>query len=192
MGVLGKNAGDWIKCEDRDRSKVEADQTSIKFEEKVTVNQMKIRAAVSPQLNQMKTRMVFFAGAVAVALGMMSMAPAASAQKSESQATIPFSFTVNQKELPAGHYRVVMDAENYVRLVSYETGESAGIVVHTTRSLKNSPKNNLEFLHDGEVYELSRVRFGLGGVETEVALQSQLEQKFASEAKITRTSISTR
>jgi hypothetical protein len=153
---------------------------------------MKNRAAVSPIMNRMKTRMVFFTVAIAVALGMMLPAPAASAQKAESQVTIPFDFSVNQKELRAGHYRVVMDAENYVRLTSWETGESAGFTVHTTRSIKNSPKNNLEFLYDGQGYELTEVRFGQGAVETQVALQSAIERETAKGAKFTRTSISTR
>jgi hypothetical protein len=153
---------------------------------------MKIRAAVSPMMNQMKTRVVFFAGVVVMAMGVISSAPAASAQKAESQVTIPFDFSANQKVLRAGHYRVVMDAENYVRLTSWETGESAGFAVHTTRSIKNSPANVLEFLHDGQGYELTSVRFGQGAVETQVALQSALERKTAKDATFTRTSISTR
>ncbi len=136
--------------------------------------------------------MVFFTGATAMALGMMLPATAASAQKAESQVTIPFNFSVNHKELQAGHYRVVMDAENYVRLVSWETGNSAGFTVHTTRSIKNSPKNDLEFLKQGQEYELARVRFGQGAVETQVALQSTVERDIAKDAKLTRTSISTR
>ena len=192
MGVLGKNAGGWIKWGDRDRCKVEADQTSIKSEEKMRVNHMTIRAAVSPNMKQMKTRMVFFAGAAAVAMGMTLMAPAASAQQVASQATIPFAFSVNHQVFPAGHYRVVMESENEVRLVSYETRDSAGVVVHTTRSIKNSPENNLEFVRDDEGYELTKVRFGQGLVQTEVALQSKAEREIAKATQFTRTSISTR
>lgn len=153
---------------------------------------MKIRAAVSPMMNQVKTQMAFFAGAIAVALGVMLPAPAASAQQVASQATIPFAFSVNNKEFPAGHYRVVMDSENELRLMNWETGDSAGVVVHTTRSVGTSPRNDLEFVHDEQGYELTRVRFGQGAVQTEAGLQSQAEREIAKGVKFTRTSISTR
>lgn len=153
---------------------------------------MKIRAAVSPIVNQMKTRTVFFASTFAAALGIMLVTPAASAQKSASQATIPFAFEVNHKELPAGHYRVVMDSENSLRLVNWETGDSAGIVVHTTRSVKNSPGNNLVFLRDEQGYELTMVRFGQGAVQTEVVLQSKLDRETAKGAKFKGIGVSTR
>jgi len=154
---------------------------------------MKMKAAVSPLMNQVKTRMVFFAGAAAVALGMTLMAPNASAQNEASQATIPFAFTVNHEVFPAGHYRVVMEAQNYLRLMSFENGDSVGVVVQTSRSIENSPKNNLEFVRDEDSgYQLTRVRFGQGAVQTEAALQSKLEREIAKNAKDARVSISTR
>jgi hypothetical protein len=153
---------------------------------------MKIRAAVSPSINQLKTRTAFFAGAVAAAMGMMLVAPAATAQNEASQATIPFAFSVNHQVFPAGHYRVAMDGQNEIRLVSYDTGDSAAVVVHTTRSVAASPKSSLVFLHDEQGYELTSVRFGQGGVLTEAGLQSRAERALTSGMRFTRTSISTR
>jgi hypothetical protein len=153
---------------------------------------MNIRAAVSPVMNQMKTRKVLFAGAVAVALGMMPMAPVASAQDAVSQVNIPFAFSANHQELPAGHYRVLMEAENVLRLVSYETGNSAGFVVHSARSLQTSPKNSLVFLHDERGYELTTVRFGQGSVQTEATLQSKPGEEIVKNASKSRSEIGMR
>jgi hypothetical protein len=152
---------------------------------------MKIRAAVSPTMNQMKTRMVFFAGAVAMALGMMQMAPVASAEMA-SQVTVPFAFSINHQAFPAGHYRVVMDADNYVRLRSYETGDSAGVLVHSSRSFETSPKNSLIFLHNEQGYQLMTVRFGQGALQTEAALQTKLERVIAKNASETRAEVGVR
>jgi len=140
---------------------------------------MNIRAAVSPALNQLKARFAFFAVAIAVTLGMMN-AQSAKAQYA-SQATIPFAFSANHLAFPAGHYRVFRDADNYLRVVSTETGVQAGLLVHTSRNLEIKPKNSLVFLRDERGYHLLSVRFaqGISGVQTELAVQPKPEREIA-------------
>ena len=140
---------------------------------------MKIRVAVSPMMNKLKTHTVLFAAAIAVTLGMTN-AKSAHAQDA-SQATIPFAFSANHQAFPAGHYRVFRESENYLKVMSTETGVSAGLLVHTTREFQPSPKNSLVFLHDERGYHLLTVRFAQGsiGLQTELAVQPKSEREFA-------------
>jgi hypothetical protein len=142
---------------------------------------MKIRAAVSPvikSVDQLKTGVVYFATAVAVVMGVMANAPVASAQNA-SQATIPFAFSANHQAFPPGHYRVVRETDNYLTLMSTETGIAAGLMVRTTRTLEPAGKNSLVFLHDQRGYHLLTVRFAQGGVQSELSLQPRPERDLA-------------
>jgi hypothetical protein len=143
---------------------------------------MKIRAAVSPvikSVDQLKTRVVYLTTAVAVLMGVMANAPVASAQNA-SQATIPFAFSANHQAFPPGHYRVVREADNYLTVMSTETGIAAGLMVlRTTRTLEPAGKNSLVFLHDQRGYHLLTVRFAQGGVQSELSLQPRPERDLA-------------
>ena len=141
---------------------------------------MKIRAAVSPLVNKLKTRVVYFAVATAVALG-FSTVQSASAQYA-SQVTIPFAFSANHQAFPAGHYRVVREADDYLIVVSTETGIAAGLTVHSSRTFEPNPKNSLVFLHDDRGYRLMAVRFGQGGVQSELAVQPRSERETAKKS----------
>src|SRR3569833_2953513 len=140
---------------------------------------MKFGAAVSPMMNQLKTRVVYFAVAIALMLGLAN-ARIASAQNA-SQALIPFAFSANHQAFPAGHYRVFRESENYLRVVSTETGVSAGLMVRTTRNFEVKPKNSLVFLRDGRGYRLLTVQFAQGsiGVQSELAVQPKAEREIA-------------
>jgi hypothetical protein len=130
-------------------------------------------------MNPLKARAVYFAVAIAVALGMIN-ARSVSAQEA-SQATIPFAFSANQQVFPAGHYRVVRESDNYLSVVSTETGIVADLMVHTSRTLQQPGKNSLLFLHDDRGYHLLTVRFAQGGagVQTEMAVQPKPERELA-------------
>ena len=140
---------------------------------------MKFGAAVSPMMSQLKTRVVYFAVAIALMLGLAN-ARIASAQNA-SQALIPFAFSANHQAFPAGHYRVFRESENYLRVVSTETGVSAGLMVRTTRNFEVKPKNSLVFLRDGRGYRLLTVQFAQGsiGVQSELAVQPKAEREIA-------------
>jgi hypothetical protein len=145
---------------------------------------MKIRAAVSPvikSIDQLKTRVVYFAAAVAVVLGLLANAPVASAQIA-SQVTIPFAFSANHQAFPPGHYRVVRESDNYLTLVSTETGITAGLMVRTSRTFESVGKNNLVFLRNDRGYRLMTVRFTQGGVQSELTLQPRPEREIAKTA----------
>ena len=140
---------------------------------------MKIRAAVSPLMNELKTQVVYFAIAVAVVMGAMVSAPAASAQQDASQATIPFAFSANHQMFPAGHYRAELVEGNYLKLVSWETGVSTGITVHTRRGFSVGAKNTLVFLRDERGYHLESVRFAHGTLQSEASIQPKTEHEIA-------------
>ena len=150
---------------------------------------MNIRAAVSPALSQLKSRFAFFAVAIVVVLSMMN-ARCASAQYA-SQVTIPFAFSANHQVFPAGQYRVFRESENYLRVVSTDTGVTATLMGYTSRNLEIKPKNSLMFLHDQRGYHLMTVKFahGMAGVQTELAVQPRAEQEIAKAADVTTTEI---
>ena len=138
---------------------------------------MKITAAVSPVVNQVKKHVAFFAVAIAVTLGMMD-ARSVNAQ-SASQATIPFAFTANHQIFPAGHYRVSRESDNYLILRSTESGVGMGLMVRTTRNFEVAPKSSLVFLRNQSGYHLLTVRFAQGGLRSELAVQPKTENEVA-------------
>jgi len=150
---------------------------------------MNIRAAVSPVMNPLKASVAYFVVAIAVMLGMMN-ARSASAQNA-SQVTIPFAFSANHQAFPAGHYRVVRESDNYVTVVSTETGITAGLMVRSTRTLAPTVKNSLLFLHDDRGYHLLTVRFAQGrmGVQTDMAVQPKPERELAKATTGTPTEV---
>jgi len=148
---------------------------------------MKIRAAVSPVVNQLKTRVAFFAVAIAVTLGMMN-ARSVYAQDA-SQATIPFAFSANHQAFPAGHYRVSRLSDSYLIVRSTDTGVGAGLMVRTMRTLEPSGKNSLVFQHDSSGYHLLTVRFGHGGLQTDLSVQPKSEREIAKMTAETPTEV---
>ena len=138
---------------------------------------MKIRAAVSPVVNQLKARVAFFAVAMAVTLGMMN-ARTGYAQNT-SQVTVPFAFSANHQVFPAGHYRVSRESDSYLIVRSTDTGVGAGLMVRTMRTLEPTSKNSLVFLHDASGYHLLTVRFGQGGLQTDLSVQPKSEREIA-------------
>ena len=150
---------------------------------------MKISAAASPVLNQMKARVVYLAAAIAVVLGMIN-SQIASAENA-SQVTIPFAFSANHQAFPAGHYRVVRESDSFLTVVSTETGVAAELMIRTTRSFEFSPRNSLLFLRDQRGYHLMTVRFAQGavGVQTELAVQPKPERELAKASPVTTTEV---
>lgn len=140
---------------------------------------MNLRAAVSPALNELKAYAAYFTIAIVVAMGMVN-AQSVAAQNA-SQVIIPFAFSANHKSFPPGHYRVIRESENYLEVVSIESGVTAGLLVRTTRTLEAKPRNSLVFLRDERGYHLLTVRFAQGGVgvQTELAVQPKAEREIA-------------
>jgi len=138
---------------------------------------MKIRAAVSPIMNQLKARVAFFAVAVVVTLGMLN-ARSINAQNA-SQVNVPFAFSANHKSFPAGHYRVIRESDNHLTVLSTETGVVSEFLVRTTRTLEPSTKNSLVFVRDERGYRLATVRFGQGGMQTDLTVQPRSEREIA-------------
>jgi hypothetical protein len=152
---------------------------------------MKIRAAVSPvikSIDQLKTRVVYFAAAVAVMIGTMLSVPVASAQHA-SQVTIPFAFSANHQAFPPGHYRVVAEGDSYLTIASTDTRKAAWLMVRTSRSFEPVGKSSLVFLHDLRGYRLMTVRFAQGGVQSELAVQPRPEREIAKAATDASTSV---
>ena len=139
---------------------------------------MKIRAAVSPVVNQMKAPFAFFAIAIAVTTGMMNARSGYA--ENASQVNIPFAFTADHQIFPAGHYRVSRESDSYLIVRSTDTGLGAGLMVRTKRTLENRGKNSLVFQHDASGYRLLTVRFAQGGLQIDLAMQPKSEREIAN------------
>ena len=140
---------------------------------------MKMRAAVSPLINELKTRVVYFAVVIAVVMGVIVNAPAASAQQNASQAMIPFAFSANHQVFPAGVYTLLMKSNDSVTLVSYETGVRVEVAGRASRGFNIAAKNNLLFLRDDRGYHLLSVRFAHGNLQSELKVQPRTEREIA-------------
>lgn len=148
---------------------------------------MKIRAAVSPVVNQMKTRVGYFAVAFAVVLGMTNVRTA-SAQYG-AQVKIPFAFSANRQAFPAGTYRVFRESDQFLRVVSTETGIETGLLVHTSRGFAPVGKNSLVFRHDERGYYLVHVKFAEGPVQSDMTLLPRNEREIAKAATDSQTEV---
>jgi len=125
----------------------------------------------------MKNRIIPFITAFAVLLSTILIAPAASAETA-SRVTIPFAFSANDHVFPAGRYEVILQSENFLRLVSCETGRMANLMVRTSGANQNIANGSLLFQSVRHGYQLTQVRFANTNLESELAKQPKLEREF--------------
>jgi hypothetical protein len=118
----------------------------------------------------MQRRFIVLTATLAVLLSTFFVSSAASAETA-SRATVPFAFSANDLELPAGAYDFVLRDDNFLALVNRETGKMAVFLVRTTSSNHKIAKGSLQFHSDGQKYQLTEVRFANSNQETELAVQ---------------------
>jgi hypothetical protein len=96
--------------------------------------------------------------AAALAIGAIASAPSAFAASAETISTVnvPFSFWMDNHELPAGNYRILLRSNKMLEL-NGPNGQRHMIMVHEAISSETSRTGYLLFHRYGETYFLAQV-----------------------------------
>ncbi len=124
----------------------------------------------------------FLAIVFAVMVTVMLLAPAASAQET-LRVTIPFSFTINHRVLPAGSYTLTHHAvpwEPFLLLTDHSNGRVAAmLMVRMKGSDQTIDRSSLVFYSTGHKYWLTEVRFSYSHTASQVAVRPKQERTLA-------------
>jgi len=114
-----------------------------------------------------------------VALAVVLAAIAVSAQE-RARVTVPFAFNAAGLTMPAGEYRVSLEAGNKMVTLS---GERKVVVVHATYDFElNDPRTYLRFEHVGDQFLLQQVAIaGAGQQISDTAAKKLIAEKSAAE-----------
>jgi hypothetical protein len=106
--------------------------------------------------------------AAALAIGVIASAPSALAASAETISTVnvPFSFWMDNHELPAGAYRILLRSSKMLEL-NGPNGQRHLIIVHEAISSQTPRTGYLLFHRYGETYFLAQVWSG----ETNIGLE---------------------
>ena len=110
-----------------------------------------------------------------VAAGLLCAAPSASAQY-DSSATIPFAFSADHVQAPAGTYKVQRVTNFLVSLRNVETGKTQILTVYPKGGRVVESQGSLIFHHDGTGYSLIQVAFAGTSVQSGLAVQPKIRQ----------------
>src|SRR5512146_151684 len=105
----------------------------------------------------MKRRLALVSAIFAALFTATLLNPSATAQN--ARVNIPFEFSANRQTLPAGCYKVALQSESVLALVSCKTGRVAVMMVRTTNANQTVARGSLEFYNSGHKYWLTAVRF---------------------------------
>jgi hypothetical protein len=107
----------------------------------------------------------------------------ASAQNATEQATIPFSFTVGDKQLPSGTYTVSCIRP---KVILFQNREKHASAISMTASAENisGASNRLIFHKYGDQYFLSEVRGSLGESALKLSTSKLEKNARAQEARM--------
>lgn len=119
---------------------------------------------------------------IAVVAGFVGLATAASAQN-RAHVKIPFAFTANHQQVPAGDYKVQLLSERQLALVNPATGAYVTtFMVRTTSAYQPILQSCLVFHAIGQRYWLTQVRFADSGMQSDLAAQPQPERQVARDS----------
>lgn len=106
------------------------------------------------------------------------------AQDYAVQATIPFSFTVNDKQLPAGNYTLGSDitSPRIVR-ISDRTQKANAMVLTLPNANEKQKANQLVFHKYGDKYFLCEIRSRESGLNVELPMTKQ-EKRARAETQV--------
>jgi hypothetical protein len=122
---------------------------------------------------------------------LMLTAVSVAAQSERSKITIPFSFIVGEKTLPAGEYTVEPNRRNSDRYWLVQNRDSRTSCLFTTMSVRanqTQEETKLVFHRYGDQYFLSQI-WTPGANSGRELLMPGLERKLAKNAKIERQTI---
>lgn len=117
-----------------------------------------------------------------VAAGLLCAAPSASAQNIASSsgiATIPFSFSADHQQVPAGRYEVQRRSIFLLALCNVETGKTEILTVNPGGGGVVETRGSMVFHRDGTKYFLTQVKFGGSSLRSLLTAQPQTEQATA-------------
>lgn len=95
-------------------------------------------------------------------LSLSIIIPSTSAQ-TIAKATVPFHFTVGQKEMPAGNYVISSVSDSAIVIMDRNKGASAISLFRSEQPTSNNGTAKLVFHKYGDKYYLSQVARGFGG-----------------------------
>jgi hypothetical protein len=126
----------------------------------------------------MKCRLAVLVAAAAAVLIMILIVPAASAQNA-ARATIPFAFTANHQQLPAGCYQVSLESRSRLVLKNCDTGKPVILMVRSTKADRTVTQSSLQFYNSGHRFWLMNVRFTYTNAESSLTAQPKPELELA-------------
>ncbi|HTV56067.1 MAG TPA: hypothetical protein VMI06_14285 [Terriglobia bacterium] len=115
---------------------------------------------------------------LSLATGLLCATSSASAQTSE-RATIPFAFTADHQQFPAGTYEVRRLPDGLMSLYNLETGKIQLLMVRLEAGRTVQTRGRLVFHHDETGNSLMQVWIAGTTVHTELMVQPKLKQAVA-------------
>ena len=128
-------------------------------------------------------RMLF--GILAIlTLSLSIMVPSISAQ-TVAKATVPFAFTVGQKEMPAGTYVVTSVSDSAIAIMDRDKGASVISLYRSEQPTGSDSTTKLVFHKYGDKYFLSQVARGFGGDVIQLPVSKQEKEAQIQNARQT-------
>jgi hypothetical protein len=114
---------------------------------------------------------------IGLTVGMVSVS--ASAQATGS-IYIPFAFTANHQNVPAGFYKVDLLSDRYLALIDSKTGATQTVLlVRPEQGSKISERSGFVFHLSGSRYYLKEVKIAGSSMRSELAIQPKFEPAMA-------------
>ncbi len=124
----------------------------------------------------MKRQFMYLVAVFTVLFVVMLAGPAAWAQNAV-RVSIPFAFSANHQVLPAGTYRVELQAENYIMFINCQTGKVAGLLVRSTGSSEKIGHGSLVFWVSPSRNQLVQIKFANTNTQSDLAAPTSLERE---------------
>lgn len=113
-----------------------------------------------------------------LAAGLLCATSSASAQTAET-VTIPFAFTADHQQFPAGNYRIKLLSSYILSLGNIGTAKSELVMVRPDDGGGIETRGRLIFQRTGTEYSLTQVRIPGTSLHSELAVQPKLQQASA-------------
>jgi len=113
-----------------------------------------------------------------LATGLLCATANASAQSSET-VTIPFAFSADHQQVPAGTYEVRLLSSSFLSLYNLRTAKTQILMVRPDEKRVIETRGRLTFLRDGTQYSLMQVWIAGTDIHSELAFQPKVDQAVA-------------
>jgi len=120
-----------------------------------------------------------------LAAGLLCATASASAQTAE-RAAIPFAFTADHQQFPAGTYEVGRLSDGVMSLCNLDTGRTQLLMVRLEGGRAIETRGRLTFLRDGTQYSLMQVWIAGTDIHSELVVQPKPGQAMAKNNPVAR------